>query len=330
MKINEYLKKTQPVFYKNIVNILQSGKLSHSYLIVGKKNNPLKKIAIFLAQSLVCDYTHPLACEECLMCQKIEKNQYMDLIMFDGQNQNIKKDDADYLISSFAKTPMEMKNKNICIIHLVEKMTIKAANSLLKFLEEPNPNTYVILTTENEKKIIPTIISRSQKLYLNFISQIKIINACKQQKILLEDAEILSYFYSDADVIKTISENQNFIIIKKCCFDFIQNLGTEFFFFTLEKSVIPKIIDKNSQTTNKNVNLFLDLLLIIFENVFKNQNHEDIILTAFNHVIQELSKINHIENFILEIINLKGKINNNNINISSALEHLAIFMKKIL
>ena len=49
------------------------------------------------------------------------------------------------------------------IIH-ADRMTVNAANSLLKFLEEPYQQTFAILITEQMQKILPTILSRCQTL----------------------------------------------------------------------------------------------------------------------------------------------------------------------
>ena len=49
------------------------------------------------------------------------------------------------------------------IIH-ADRMTVNAANSLLKFLEEPHQQTFAILITEQIQKMLPTILSRCQIL----------------------------------------------------------------------------------------------------------------------------------------------------------------------
>ena len=49
------------------------------------------------------------------------------------------------------------------IIH-ADRMTVNAANSLLKFLEEPHQQTFAILITEQMQKMLPTILSRCQTL----------------------------------------------------------------------------------------------------------------------------------------------------------------------
>jgi len=53
----------------------------------------------------------------------------------------------------------------VALIFNADKLTEEAQNSFLKTLEESSNNTAYILTTSNEKNLLPTIISRSLKVY---------------------------------------------------------------------------------------------------------------------------------------------------------------------
>ncbi|GIW61832.1 MAG: hypothetical protein KatS3mg089_0684 [Patescibacteria group bacterium] len=57
--------------------------------------------------------------------------------------------------------PIKSKNK-VIVIQQAELLTIPAQNALLKLLEEPPDNTYIILTTTNSNILLPTIHSRCQ------------------------------------------------------------------------------------------------------------------------------------------------------------------------
>lgn len=57
--------------------------------------------------------------------------------------------------------PIKSKNK-VVVIQQAELLTIPAQNALLKLLEEPPDNTYIILTTTDSKVLLPTIHSRCQ------------------------------------------------------------------------------------------------------------------------------------------------------------------------
>jgi DNA polymerase-3 subunit delta' len=61
--------------------------------------------------------------------------------------------------------PLESESK-VIIIWNVDKINNDAANSFLKFLEEPPPQTFIFLTTENTTQLLPTILSRCQKTFV--------------------------------------------------------------------------------------------------------------------------------------------------------------------
>ena len=54
----------------------------------------------------------------------------------------------------------------ILVFDLAEEMNENAQNALLKTLEEPYPNTLILLLCETPGRLLPTILSRCQKLYL--------------------------------------------------------------------------------------------------------------------------------------------------------------------
>jgi DNA polymerase III delta prime subunit len=63
------------------------------------------------------------------------------------------------MIAEVSLPPFESPIK-IFIFHDAEKMLPSSANALLKTLEEPPSDTYILLLTTNPGAIIPTIISR--------------------------------------------------------------------------------------------------------------------------------------------------------------------------
>ena len=82
----------------------------------------------------------------------------------------------------------------VLIINLADDMNENAQNALLKTLEEPYPNTLLLLLCENVGRLLPTILSRCQKLHLHPLS--------------LKDIEIaLKKKYSDLaeDDLKTLA-----------------------------------------------------------------------------------------------------------------------------
>lgn len=62
--------------------------------------------------------------------------------------------------------------KKLAVILNIENLNIQSANALLKTLEEPPPYATIILTTLDEQKILPTILSRCVKIRLEFTADL--------------------------------------------------------------------------------------------------------------------------------------------------------------
>ena len=318
MQINEYLKKYQPIIYKTFANALKNKHLSHAYLLSGNVGTPLKETAIFLAKSLLCDNPSPLACDSCITCLRINDENYPDLMIFDGAKTKIKKGDIEKIIDNFDKTSLENKGIMIYILNLVETMTPVAVNALLKFLEEPGNNIYAFLTTENESKVLPTILSRTQILRFKSIPRSEILIDAKEEDVNNEDAELLSNFYSDGKTIKEISQSETYLNAKNALYVQLEALCSNNFdaLYACESKVIPLI--KNNETAR----LYLKLLSIVFQDILNKQVGGETILPSYDNIIDELSThLKHIDKSLFVIMSSISKIDIN-VNIPLLLDHI--------
>lgn len=65
-------------------------------------------------------------------------------------------------VASFAVGTRQTAPCKVIVIESAELMNVNAANALLKTLEEPPPDTYLLLTTARPGRLLPTIVSRCQ------------------------------------------------------------------------------------------------------------------------------------------------------------------------
>lgn len=323
MQIGKYLRETQPIIYKTFINSIKNNKLSHAYLIVGNPGTPLKETATYLAKSIICDSPSPLACNNCISCLRIDHNNYPDFLIFDGSKESIKKDYIQSIESQFEKTAVERKGIMIYIIHLIENMTIEAVNSILKFLEEPKPNVYAFLTTNNENIILPTIVSRCQVMHLKQINRHQIIKEAQEYGINKDDAELLSYFYNDSDLLfdylRDEESSSAYHIAKSALLGLLNELDKDDkkgAIFYMQKE-IENIINKK-----ESLRFFLDMLAEFFKDIVNKQNNKPIILTSYDKILSSLAnKLNHAESDLVEIQKQRS-LANLNLNIALQLDHL--------
>lgn len=98
---------------------------------------------------------------------KIDNDIYEDLFIIRSDGNYIKKDQLLELMTEF-KNKSFNSDYRFYIIEYVELLNSSAANSILKFLEEPENNIIAILVTKNINNVLSTIISRCQIFNLNF------------------------------------------------------------------------------------------------------------------------------------------------------------------
>ena len=329
MQVGKYLEKNQPTIYRTFVRALQTNHLSHAYLLSGNPGTPLLEVAKYLAKSILCEDPCPLACNNCITCLRIDDENYPDFIVYDGEKKTIKKEEVGNIEEQFEKTAFESKGVMVYILHLVENMTVEAINSILKFLEEPHEGVYAFLTTNNENNVLPTIISRCQLMRLKLIDRKEVINNAISNNVPKEDAEILSYFYNDGDLIQEILENKE----NKASYSDAKTAFTEFLtalenddnreaIYYAQKNIIPLVKTKES------ARFFLDMLVQAFEDMLNINQGKKPILDSFKDTLNVLAKkLNHISDSLLEILKDRNLLNTN-VNISLLIDHLVFAIIK--
>lgn len=97
----------------------------------------------------------------------LEKKQYDDLIWVDCKKQTLKKENILEIKEKFSYSSNNVVDMKFYIIENIENSSNASLNSLLKFVEEPTPNTYAIFTTSNKTAVLNTIISRCKSILLD-------------------------------------------------------------------------------------------------------------------------------------------------------------------
>ena len=140
---------------------LREGLLSHAVLIEGEKGTGRKELALWLAKAILCkEENRP--CGSCSVCRKIENKNHPDVEIFGGNGgaRSFHIDEVRAIKESLWLAPNESEQKVYVLLN-IEHMTQEAQNALLKSLEEPPAHARFILTCDNRRSLLDTIISRS-------------------------------------------------------------------------------------------------------------------------------------------------------------------------
>lgn len=164
-------KDMQSLAYNLFVNDIKNNCVTHAYLI--DENNYVDSYRMILSfvKAILCDnkFLDNSKCNECSLCKRIDDGNYPEVKVITADGMYIKKNQIIELQQEFSRSAVEGK-KRIYIIRDCEKMRPEAANSMLKFLEEPEDDIVAILMTNNINNVLSTIISRCKVIKLNNIS----------------------------------------------------------------------------------------------------------------------------------------------------------------
>ncbi|ACM20505.1 DNA polymerase III, delta-prime subunit [Geotalea daltonii FRC-32] len=140
---------------------LAAGRLAHAYLFEGVEGCGKKTTALALIEAVFCGKGD--GCGHCPSCRKISSMQHPDMHLIEPDGAFIKIDQIRSLQKELAYRPFEAPKK-ACIIDGAERLNQAAGNALLKTLEEPSGNALIILVTSQPSVVLPTILSRCQRL----------------------------------------------------------------------------------------------------------------------------------------------------------------------
>lgn len=145
-----------------------SGRLSHALLVQGADGIGKRHLAAWLAAAVLCDSRSTAQlepCGECASCKLLDAQTHPDLAWVrpeDGKQQ-LSVDQVRAMCERLSKTSYREGYK-VAVLEPAHQMTAAAANSLLKTLEEPAPESLLILLTSQPSALLPTVRSRCLKL----------------------------------------------------------------------------------------------------------------------------------------------------------------------
>ncbi|MCO6401749.1 MAG: hypothetical protein J5I99_11060 [Verrucomicrobia bacterium] len=149
-------------------------RLAHSFLILGSPRGGARDLALALAQMLYCTEGEK-PCGICAGCRQVAGRMHPDVYWLEpekksriipvGDANNRTKDPGIRfrLLEPLSQTAYAGGWK-VGIILWADRMREQAANALLKTLEEPPRKTLLILVTDEPQNLLPTIVSRCQRL----------------------------------------------------------------------------------------------------------------------------------------------------------------------
>jgi DNA polymerase III subunit delta' len=166
----------QESVYSNLVDGFLAGKLGHAQLIIGPAKLGKHDLAERLAKRLLCQESGGglPACGHCLSCQRFEAGTHGDFrsitLEINDKTGKLRTEisvDQIRAFNDWLSLTSQLGGGQVAIIRNAHELNRNAANALLKTLEEPLENRYVLLVTDKPYRLPVTIHSRCQRVTLN-------------------------------------------------------------------------------------------------------------------------------------------------------------------
>ncbi|PWF99394.1 DNA polymerase III subunit delta' [Levilactobacillus bambusae] len=195
----------QPTLTTHFMQLVTQKDLAHAYLFSGQTGTGRDEVAVTIAMRLFCENVQPdeLPCGRCPECQRILSGSHPDVVHIAPDGNSIKVDQVRYLKAEFSKSAVEGDQK-VFIIDDAEKMTVSAANTLLKFIEEPVGNSVALLLTTNRDLILPTIQSRTQIVEFTAKSLQLVLDRLGQAGVPQSQQRLAATLTTSPDVAQTL------------------------------------------------------------------------------------------------------------------------------
>lgn len=181
-----------------LLRATQRDRLGHSYLFVGPEGIGKKRFALALAHAISCEKpTAPFSpCGDCPTCVQIKAGTYPDLHVegLPEDKQEFPTELMKTIIDSLGVKPSRAGARRIVIIDDADAFNPETANRFLKTLEEPPPDSLLILIGTAAERQLDTIRSRCQVISFKPLNQGDFVQAAVDAGIVTSPEEAQSLY----------------------------------------------------------------------------------------------------------------------------------------
>lgn len=257
------IKLRQKAVIDRLEATFRNNRIGHAYLFDGEAGTGKEEAAIHFAKLLLCENPeNAVPCETCRNCKRVASGNHPNVTKIEPDGQDIKKEQMSSLIMQMTRKGYEPGRK-IYIISRSDRMNVAAANTLLKFLEEPEGEVTAILLTDAYQSILPTIQSRCQRVSFLPPRREEMIGKLTDAEITASMAATVTMMTADIGQAKELAENDQFAHMRKTVLKLIEasdrNVNEALLF--IQSEWLPAMKEK------EDVERGLDLLLYAYRDI---------------------------------------------------------------
>ena len=208
---------------------ISNDRVAHSFLFVGPEGIGKRLTAVSVAKSLNCSASKGTPtfnqaeegfrddfCGVCQNCRDIDRGSYSDVFLVEPREPEYKGGEVDHIsgtikIDAVRNVQQRLSyrsargGKKVCIVDGAEKMNEEAQNAFLKTLEEPPSDSIIILIVSDGTTLLPTIVSRCQRINFSPLPQSVMVGIIREQLGVAEEKAKLLACLSGGSVGKALN-----------------------------------------------------------------------------------------------------------------------------
>lgn len=212
----------QPVVIKQLQTIYEKNRIAHAYIFDGSEGSGKKAVSTFFMKLLLCEkVSNNVPCETCRNCLRVTSGNHPNIRQVEREGQFIKVEQIRNLMAEMTMTASE-EGKKIYIIHDAHQLNSASANTLLKFLEEPDSDVVAILLTNQIQSILPTIRSRCQHIKFSEVPRKMMMSRLVEQGVTESMAATISSIAKDFDTAISMANDEQFAYARKTVLKLIE------------------------------------------------------------------------------------------------------------
>lgn len=259
--------RLQPTLVQHFNTLIKDDKLAHAYLFSGTQESGTTALAQWVALRLFCsNIQNDQPCGQCPHCRQVLSGNHPDFLKIVPTGATIKVDDIRYLRQEMTRTGVE-QSRRIFEIDQADLLTPGAANSLLKFIEEPPGPVLIILVSEQKQRLLPTILSRVQVIDFPPVSAAQVADKLTEEGLSPELAPLFSALGTSVTTARELATDKNLTPLIETAWQWLTAVGRGDWqaFILVQTRIMPLVKDRPTQ------NLFLDILITALQDILMAQ-----------------------------------------------------------
>lgn len=274
----------------HLQNAIETGMVSHAYIITGEKYSGKEFIAGVFAQALLCEAEESKPCGKCHSCSQAMSNNNPDIVTVTHEKPNVigvdeirEQVNEDILIKPYGG------RRKVYIIPEAEKMNQQAQNALLKTFEEPPEYAVILLLVTNSEELLPTIRSRAVEMNMKPVADSVVKDFLVKVGNVAPNRLDICVAFARGNLGKALmfAQNEEFDSIRENAIKLLKYAG--------DMDVAELIASaKNLSESQMDINDFLDICMVWYRDILLFKATNDANDLIFKEEIQYIRKVAQI------------------------------------